>query len=116
LAIVESYTLAAELSRCTDHSKAFASYEERLAPLLRSKQDAAVGLGLAFGPMGTLQPLVRNTVMRRMGLSKVADLGGQELPRRRRATDVRRCLSRPARSHGSTPIREAGARAAQAIL
>jgi 2-polyprenyl-6-methoxyphenol hydroxylase-like FAD-dependent oxidoreductase len=74
LAMVESYTLAAELSRCTDHSKAFARYEERLAPLLRSKQDAAVGLGLAFAPKSTLQLLVRNTVMRLMGLPKVADL------------------------------------------
>jgi 2-polyprenyl-6-methoxyphenol hydroxylase-like FAD-dependent oxidoreductase len=74
LAMVESYTLAAELFRCTDHSKAFARYEERLAPLLRSKQDAAVGLGLAFAPKSTLQLLVRNTVMRLMGLPKVADL------------------------------------------
>ena len=74
LAMVESYTLAAELSRGTDHSKAFAHYEERLAPLLRSKQDAAVGLALAFAPKNTLQLLVRNTVMRLMGLPKVADL------------------------------------------
>ena len=74
LAMVESYTLAAELSRCTDYSKAFAHYEERLAPLLRSKQDAAVGLALAFAPKNTLQLLVRNTVMRLMGLPKVADL------------------------------------------
>jgi 2-polyprenyl-6-methoxyphenol hydroxylase-like FAD-dependent oxidoreductase len=72
--MVESYTLAAELSRCTDYSKAFAHYEERLAPLLRSKQDAAVGLALAFAPKNTLQLLVRNTVMRLMGLPKVADL------------------------------------------
>jgi 2-polyprenyl-6-methoxyphenol hydroxylase-like FAD-dependent oxidoreductase len=73
LAMVESYTLAAELSRCT-YSKAFAHYEERLAPLLRSKQDAALGLALAFAPKNTLQLLVRNTVMRLMGLPKVADL------------------------------------------
>jgi len=42
--------------------------------LLRSKQDAAVGLALAFAPKNTLQLLVRNTVMRLMGLPKVADL------------------------------------------
>jgi 2-polyprenyl-6-methoxyphenol hydroxylase-like FAD-dependent oxidoreductase len=74
LAMVESYTLAAELSRCGDHREAFARYEGRLTPLLRSKQDAAVGLGLAFAPNSTLQLLLRNTVMRLMGLPKVADL------------------------------------------
>ena len=50
LAMVESYTLAAELARSSDHREAFARYEQRLAPLLRSKQDAAKGLGLAFAP------------------------------------------------------------------
>jgi len=42
--------------------------------LLRSKQDAAAGLGLAFAPASRLQLLVRNTVMRLMGLPKVTDL------------------------------------------
>ena len=74
LAMVESYTLAAELARCPDHREAFARYEERLAPLLRSKQDAAVGLAVAFAPKSRFQLLVRNTVMRLMGLPKVADL------------------------------------------
>ncbi len=50
LAMVEAYTLAAELARCSDHREAFARYQERLAPLLRSKQDAAMGLGAAFAP------------------------------------------------------------------
>ena len=74
LAMVESYTLAAELSRCTDYSKAFANYEADGAPEGCRSRD------------------------------------GQELSRRRRATDVRRGLSRPARSHGSTAIGEAGRR------
>ena len=74
LAMVESYTLAAELSRGHDHREAFARYEERLAPLLLSKQDAAASLGGAFAPNSRLQLLVRNTVMRLMGLPKVADL------------------------------------------
>jgi 2-polyprenyl-6-methoxyphenol hydroxylase-like FAD-dependent oxidoreductase len=74
LAMVESYILAAELTRSSDHSEAFARYEARLAPLLRSKQDAAVGLGLAFAPKNRFQLLVRNTVMKLMGLPKVADL------------------------------------------
>jgi 2-polyprenyl-6-methoxyphenol hydroxylase-like FAD-dependent oxidoreductase len=71
--MVESYILAAELTRSSDYSEAFAHYEARLAPLLRSKQDAAVGLGLAFAPKNRFQLLVRNTVMKLMGLPKVAD-------------------------------------------
>jgi hypothetical protein len=43
-------------------------------PLLRSKQDAAQGLGLAFAPKNRLQLLTRNTVMRLMGLPKIADI------------------------------------------
>jgi len=74
LAMVESYILAAELTRSSDYSEAFARYESRLAPLLRSKQDAAVGLGLAFAPKNKFQLLVRNTVMKLMVLPKVADL------------------------------------------
>jgi 2-polyprenyl-6-methoxyphenol hydroxylase-like FAD-dependent oxidoreductase len=74
LAMVESYVLAAELSRSLDHRQAFARYQERLAPLLRSKQDAAVSLGAAFAPTSKFQLLLRNTIMRLMGLPKVADL------------------------------------------
>ncbi|MFL6043743.1 MAG: FAD-binding domain [Propionibacteriaceae bacterium] len=74
LAMVESYVLAAELSRARDHRQAFSRYEERLAPLLRSKQDAAVGLGPAFAPTSKFQLLLRNTIMRLMALPKVADL------------------------------------------
>ncbi len=74
LAMVEAYTLATELARTGDYRKAFARYEERLVPLLRSKQDAAQRLGLAFAPKNRLELLARNTVMRMMGLPKVADL------------------------------------------
>ncbi|ACV78943.1 FAD-binding domain [Nakamurella multipartita] len=74
LAMVESYTLAAELSRCGDHVEAFARYERRLAPLLRSKQDAATNLGLAFAPKNRFQLVTRNSVMKLMGLPKVADM------------------------------------------
>lgn len=74
LAMVEAYTLAAELARTSDHREAFARYEERLAPLVRSKQDAAQGLGLAFAPKNKFQLGVRNTVLKMMGLPKVADI------------------------------------------
>ena len=74
LAMVESYTLAAELAGCRDHRQAFARYQARLAPLLRAKQDAALGLAPAFAPKSRRELLVRNTVMKVMGLPKVADL------------------------------------------
>lgn len=74
LAMVEAYTLAAELAQTGDHRVAFARYEERLAPLLHSKQDAADGLGLAFAPKNRFQLFARNMVMRMMGLPKVADI------------------------------------------
>lgn len=74
LAMVESYVLAAELGSAHDHREAFSRYQERLAPLLRSKQDAAVGLGPAFAPTSRFQLLLRNMIMRLMALPKVADL------------------------------------------
>lgn len=74
LAMVEAYVLAAELARTDDYGQAFARYEERLAPLIRSKQQAAQGLGLAFAPKNSFQLFVRNTIMKMMGLPKVADI------------------------------------------
>jgi 2-polyprenyl-6-methoxyphenol hydroxylase-like FAD-dependent oxidoreductase len=75
LAMIEGYVLAAELARSNgDHVEAFARYQQRLASFLRSKQDAAQGLGLAFAPRNRLQLLVRNTVIRLMDLPKVSDL------------------------------------------
>ncbi|WP_308492295.1 FAD-binding domain [Microbacterium terrisoli] len=74
LAMVEAYVLAAELARTDDHRQAFARYEERLAPLICSKQQAAQGLGLAFAPKNSFQLFVRNAVMKMMGLPKVADI------------------------------------------
>ena len=75
LAMVEAYVLAAELARSNgDHANAFALYERRLAPFLRSKQDAAQGLSLAFAPRNRWQLSVRNIVIRLMGLPLVANL------------------------------------------
>ena len=73
LAMVEAYVLAAELARLdADHVEAFARYRARLAPLVRSKQDAAKGLGVAFAPKNRLHLAVRNAAMRAMGLPHVA--------------------------------------------
>jgi len=75
LAMVESYVLAAELARTNgDYATAFAGYEQRLGGVLRAKQDAAVGLGLAFAPRSALQLLIRNTMKRLIALPHVADL------------------------------------------
>lgn len=74
LAMVEAYTLAAELAGTEDHRQAFERYEERLTPLLRSKQNAATGLGLAFAPRNRLQLFSRNLMMRLIGVPKVADI------------------------------------------
>ncbi|MBA2323648.1 MAG: FAD-binding domain, partial [Pseudonocardiales bacterium] len=75
LAMVEAYVLAAELALADgDHVAAFTRYHARLAALLRSKQDAATGLGLAFAPRSRVQLAVRNTVMRLMGLPHIPNL------------------------------------------
>lgn len=74
LAMIGAYVLGAEFARQGDPREAFARYEERLAPLIRSKQDAAVGLGLAFAPKDRWQLFVRSSAMRVMGLPGMADL------------------------------------------
>jgi 2-polyprenyl-6-methoxyphenol hydroxylase-like FAD-dependent oxidoreductase len=74
LAMIGGYVLATELAHVEDHGTAFARYEERVAPLIRSKQDAAVGLGLAFAPRNGWQLFVRNSSMRLMGIPGMADL------------------------------------------
>lgn len=75
LAMIESYVLAAELARSGgDHGQAFARYQARLAPFLRSKQAAARRLASAFAPRSSSQLLVRNTVMKLMELPYVTNL------------------------------------------
>jgi 2-polyprenyl-6-methoxyphenol hydroxylase-like FAD-dependent oxidoreductase len=75
LAMIEAYVLAAELAGADgDHAAAFARYHARLGRLLRSKQDAARGLGVAFAPRNRVSLAARNTVMRLMGLPRVPDL------------------------------------------
>lgn len=74
LAMVEAYVLAAELGTGDDHAAAFARYQDRLAPLLRAKQDAARRLGLMFAPRNRVQLAVRNAGFRLAGLPRVADL------------------------------------------
>lgn len=75
LAMIEAYVLACALHDARgDHRVAFADYEQRLAHLVREKQDAAAGLGTAFAPVNRRQLLLRNTVMALMALPPVANL------------------------------------------
>lgn len=74
LAMIEAYTLAAELAATDDYAQAFERYHARLAQLVRSKQDGAQSLGVAFAPKNRFQLFVRNSILRMMGLPKVADL------------------------------------------
>jgi len=74
LAMAQGYTLAAELASTDDHEAAFARYEHRLSRMLHAKQAGAVGLVAAFAPGNRRQLLLRNAVMRLMGLPKVVDL------------------------------------------
>ncbi|HTL42202.1 MAG TPA: FAD-dependent monooxygenase [Pseudolysinimonas sp.] len=73
LAMVEAYLLAAELDRAGgDPVAAFTATHDRLARVVRSKQDAAVSLGVAFAPRTRWQLLLRTTLLRTMGLPVVA--------------------------------------------
>jgi 2-polyprenyl-6-methoxyphenol hydroxylase-like FAD-dependent oxidoreductase len=75
LAMVEAYVLAGELSRAGgDHRVAFPAYRERLASVVATKQDAAVGLGAAFAPRNRMQLLLRSTVISLMAIPFVASL------------------------------------------
>lgn len=76
LAMVEAYVLAAELGDTGgDHVAAFSGYERRLSSLVRAKQDAAIRFGTVFAPRSRRELLVRNTILRTMGLPFVAKLG-----------------------------------------
>jgi 2-polyprenyl-6-methoxyphenol hydroxylase-like FAD-dependent oxidoreductase len=72
LAMVEAYVLAVELAGARgEHVEAFARYGARLGSLLRSKQDAARGLGVALAPRNRLELAARNAALRLMRLPHV---------------------------------------------
>ena len=73
LAMVEAYVLAAELGRSGDHRSAFERYHGQLASVVESKQDAAIGLAVAFAPRNRAQLLLRNLLMGLMSLPPVAN-------------------------------------------
>jgi 2-polyprenyl-6-methoxyphenol hydroxylase-like FAD-dependent oxidoreductase len=75
LAMVEAYILAAELAHSrVDYAQAFARYERRLMPFLRSKQKAALRLAPAFAPRNGMQLFLRNSILKMFNLPFAARL------------------------------------------
>ncbi len=63
--MAEAYVLAGELRRCGgDHVAAFARYEDRMMPFLRSKQASAAGFASSFAPKSAFGIAFRNLVTR----------------------------------------------------
>ncbi|MBX3193634.1 MAG: FAD-binding domain [Microbacteriaceae bacterium] len=75
LAMIEAYTLVRELELAGgDRIRALTAYHDRLAAMVLDKQDAAIGLGVAFAPRNGLQLVARNTIMRMMTVPFIARL------------------------------------------
>jgi len=64
--------IRSRFARAGCHVDAFAAYQQRLMPFLRTKQKAAERLALSFAPKNRFQLFVRDTVMRMMALPGVA--------------------------------------------
>lgn len=74
LAMTEAYVLAGELDRAGgDYQAAFRRYEERLRPLIESKQLSARNFAGAFAPKTAFGLWFRNVVTRLMTIPAVAD-------------------------------------------
>ena len=73
LAMVEAYVLATELARSgRNYSAAFGAYEQQLASMIRTKQDAALSTAKIFAPNNRWQLLARNTMFKLMSVPVVA--------------------------------------------
>ncbi len=72
--MAEAYVLAGELRSCgNDYASAFARYEQRLRPLLKTKQASAPKFARAFAPKSAFGVGIRNLVSRALGLPGLAD-------------------------------------------
>ncbi|MXO59605.1 FAD-binding domain [Altererythrobacter salegens] len=75
LAMIGGYVLAGELKRSGGALEpALAAYEQRLAPFMRSKQDAALGLASSFVPRTEFGLKARDIATRLLGIGWIADL------------------------------------------
>jgi 2-polyprenyl-6-methoxyphenol hydroxylase-like FAD-dependent oxidoreductase len=74
LAMAEAYVLAGELHNCgSDHTAAFARYQERMMPFLKRKQASAAKFASSFAPKTTFGITVRNHVSRLLQIPFIAD-------------------------------------------
>jgi len=75
LAMIEAYVLAGELKRAEgDYARAFARYEQRLRPLIATKQAAARKFAGAFAPRTAFGIWYRNQATRLLTLRPFAEL------------------------------------------
>jgi 2-polyprenyl-6-methoxyphenol hydroxylase-like FAD-dependent oxidoreductase len=74
LAMTEAYVLAGELLECGgDHSAAFARYQDRMMPFLKSKQESAAKFASSFAPKSAFGITFRNFVTRLLRIPSLAD-------------------------------------------
>lgn len=75
LAIAEAYVLAGELVHAGgNHLSAFTTYQKRLMPLLRRKQESAKRFASAFAPRSTLGLGLRNLMITLLQIPPLAQL------------------------------------------
>jgi 2-polyprenyl-6-methoxyphenol hydroxylase-like FAD-dependent oxidoreductase len=81
LAMAETYVLAGELDAANgDYATAFARYQDKLMPFVRTKQKNARGLAQTFAPANELQIVLRDLATRLMKIPLLSDLiVGREL-------------------------------------
>ncbi|ORV98329.1 FAD-binding domain [Mycobacterium kyorinense] len=74
LAMVQAYILAGELNcAAADHREAFRRYEQRLRPIVESRQRSARGFAAMFAPKTALGLWVRNQASKLLNVPQVAD-------------------------------------------
>jgi 2-polyprenyl-6-methoxyphenol hydroxylase-like FAD-dependent oxidoreductase len=75
LAMTEAYVLAGELASAgTDHARAFRQYEQRLRPLIETKQASAQKFAGAFAPRTAFGLWVRNQATKLMAFRPLTEL------------------------------------------
>lgn len=75
LAMISAYVLAGELrASAGDHARAFAQYQQRLAPFILKKQNAALRFGGYFAPRSPTSLFLRNQVMKVLSIPWIADV------------------------------------------
>lgn len=75
LAMISAYVLAGELQAAAgDHARAFAQCQQRLAPFILKKQNAALRFGGYFAPGSTTSLFLRNQVMKILSIPWIADV------------------------------------------